>query len=252
MIIIKAGGSAITDKSQQDTPRRDVMEEIAVQLQELDKSVILVHGGGSFGHFPAKKYRIHEGYHSSDQLTGFSHTKEKMEALNNIFIKILNKRVNAVSVQSSACIVTKNNEITRFFSDPIMRILDLGMIPVLYGDTVLDEAMGFCILSGDRIIQKLCSVFPPERVIFGTDVDGIYTKDPKIDENAELIEELSLSEHSAELEDTGDVTGGMSGKLREIEKIVRQGIEVDIINITKKGRILACMSKEFRGTRVGP
>ncbi|MEA1994270.1 MAG: isopentenyl phosphate kinase [Euryarchaeota archaeon] len=251
MIIIKAGGSAITDKSSEDTPRRDVMERIADQLQEVG-SVILVHGGGSFGHFPAREYNLANGYRSPDQIKGFSKTKEKMEILNNIFIDILNKKVNAVPIQSSACIITKNKEISTFFSDPIKKAVDLGMIPVLYGDTVFDKKIGFCILSGDRIIYELSRVFSPEKVIFGTDVDGIYSKNPKEFPEAELIKELSLREFSAEIADTNDVTGGMKGKLREIRRIVDQGIEVDIINITEEGRITASLHNECIGTTVIP
>jgi len=250
MIIIKAGGSAITDKLRSYTPRIDVMELIAEQLTLIKDSIILVHGGGSFGHFPAKKYRLNEGYMFPEQIKGFSETKEKMEILNNIFIKILNQKVNAVPIQSSACIITKNKEIFKFFSEPISKIINLGAIPVLYGDTVFDEKIGFCILSGDRIIYELSRIFKPKKVIFGTDVDGIYNKDPKKYKDAELIKNLSIKEFSIDITDVGDVTGGMEGKLEEIKRIVKLGIEVDIINIVLKGRIIESLQKDFKGTRI--
>lgn len=250
MIIVKAGGSAITDKLRPYTPRIYVMELIADQLKEIGDSIILVHGGGSFGHFPAKKYRLNEGYMSPEQIKGFSKTKEKMEVLNNIFIKILNQKVNAVPIQSSACIITKNKEIFKFFSEPISKIISFGAIPVLYGDTVFDEKLGFCILSGDKIIYELSRIFKPEKIIFGTDVDGIYDKDPKKYKDAELIKELSIKEFSIDIGDIDDVTGGMKGKLEEIKRMVKLGIEVDIINITEKGRILEALDKDFKGTRI--
>ncbi len=252
MIIIKAGGSAITDKQKPYTPRTDVMELIAEELKEIKDSVILVHGGGSFGHYPAKKYRLNEGYMFPEQIKGFSETKEKMEELNNIFIKILNQKVNAVPVQSSACIITKNKEIFKFFSEPVSKILNFGAIPVLYGDTVFDERIGFCILSGDRIIYELSRIFRPRKVVFGTDVDGVYDKDPRKHKDAEIIREISLRELSIEIGDTEDVTGGMGGKLEEIRRIVKLGIEVDLINITVKGRITDCVKGDFKGTRIFP
>lgn len=252
MIIIKAGGSAITDKLRPCTPRIDVMELIAEQLKVIEDSIILVHGGGSFGHFPAKKYKLNEGYISPEQIKGFSETKEKMEVLNNIFIKILNQRVNTIPVQSSACIITKDKEIFKFFSEPISKIISFGAIPVLYGDTVFDEKIGFCILSGDKIIYELSRIFHPKKIIFGTDVDGIYDKDPKKYKDAELIKKLSLKEFSAEIGDIDDVTGGMKGKLEEIKRVVKLGIEVDIINITEKGRILESLQEDFKGTRIFP
>jgi isopentenyl phosphate kinase len=252
MIILKAGGSAITDKRKPCTPRLDVMRLIAEQLRDIDEPVILVHGGGSFGHIPAKQYALSEGYRSPEQLTGLAETKEKMEVLNNIFIKILNHTINVIPLQSSACFITKNKEIAAFFSRPVTRALDLGMTPVLYGDTVFDETLGFCILSGDRIITALSKEFRTRKVIFGTDVDGIYDKDPKKYSDARLIKEFSLKAFSAEIGEIDDVTGGMRGKLGEIKKIVHRGVEVDIINITTSGTIAAAVKGDIHGTRVVP
>ncbi|MBN1542159.1 hypothetical protein JW992_08410 [candidate division KSB1 bacterium] len=58
MLIIKAGGSAITHKQQPYQANEAAMRHLAQQLARLEEPVILVHGVGSYGHPPAKQYRI--------------------------------------------------------------------------------------------------------------------------------------------------------------------------------------------------
>ena len=56
MIIVKLGGSVITDKSRYRTFRREITKEIIDVISEFEEELILVHGGGSFGHIMAKRY----------------------------------------------------------------------------------------------------------------------------------------------------------------------------------------------------
>jgi isopentenyl phosphate kinase len=111
-------------------------------------------------------------------------------------------------------------------------LLDRGYIPQLYGDVVLDETADFSICSGDQIIAKLAGKIKPNRVIFLTDVDGVYADDPRKSKKSGLA---------------SDVTGSMAGKLREIKDIK---CEVTICNGLKPGVFLKCLQGENVGTRV--
>ena len=53
VVLVKLGGSLITDKRQPETAREDVIERLAGELAELGQDgvrLVLGHGSGSFGH----------------------------------------------------------------------------------------------------------------------------------------------------------------------------------------------------------
>ena len=179
MIIVKLGGSAITDKSKDFTPRLEVIESVAEQVSQI-KDIIVVHGGGSYGHTLAKEFALHKGFTRKSQLAGVCQTRYAMTELNMLVVSaLIRKGVFAVAVQPSACFVCHNKRISSSFLEPVKGLLQLSCVPVLYGDVVTDSELGFCILSGDQIISYLAAVLTPEKVIFGLEVDGLYTKDPK-------------------------------------------------------------------------
>ncbi|MEM2795196.1 MAG: hypothetical protein QXY49_05015, partial [Thermofilaceae archaeon] len=53
LVIVKLGGSLITDKEKPFTLRKDALEEASIKLAEIAKSIklLIVHGGGSYGHY---------------------------------------------------------------------------------------------------------------------------------------------------------------------------------------------------------
>jgi isopentenyl phosphate kinase len=87
-------------------------------------------------------------------------------------------------------------------------------------------------------------------MVLGSDVDGVYTADPKLVEEARLIPRLSLKELESMTElgeaISTDVTGGMLGKVREAAEAVIAGVEVVIVNAGVAGRVGAAL----RGERV--
>jgi isopentenyl phosphate kinase len=249
MMIIKLGGSAVTDKRKEFTPRLAVIESVADQLLALEKQIILVHGGGSYGHPLAKEFELQNGFKNPSQIRGISQTRYSMTELNQLILSVLiRKGIAAVSIQPSACFICSNSRISRSFLDPITSLLFLSCMPVLYGDVVGDTEMGFCILSGDQIVSYLAQKLTPEKVIFGLEVDGLYTKDPKYDD-AQLVRDITFSDLiSVSGEETGDVTKGMKGKLSEILQM--KGIEVNLINLTKEGMLLNAITGSVEGTTI--
>ncbi len=194
MQILKLGGSVITHKDKYFAPDIENIKRLAKEIAESKSmSLIIVHGAGSFGHPVAKKYNISDGLKSSEQLVGFSETHQSMTRLNQIIVDtLLEAGVPAFGISASSMLVTENKRLVDIDTSIIKRCIDTGLIPVMYGDAVLDTQQGFAILSGDQLIVRLALEFNVERVIFGSDVDGIYTSNPKLDKDAKLIPELSL------------------------------------------------------------
>lgn len=249
--VLKLGGSVITDKEKKLTPNLPAIERLAKEISRANVSpLVLVHGGGSFGHPVAEEYRLAEGYKDSSQIMGFSMTHQAMTKLNKLIVEsLINHNIPAVEVQPSSCVVTKAGRIQIIEDRPLRKMLEMGFVPVLYGDTVFDSETGFDILSGDQLVSSLAINLNAHRIVVGVDVNGLYTGDPKTDSAARLIrhvtlEELKKLEHRIEGSKVTDVTGGMLGKIFELKPAVEQGIQTIIVNATESNRVYKALKDE--------
>jgi isopentenyl phosphate kinase len=254
--ILKIGGSVITDKNEELAARTEVINRLAEETQKAGlKNLIIVHGGGSFGHPTAQKYGIKDGLKEDSQKVGFAETHHVMTVLNGLVMdSLVWHNVPALSVTPSSCMVTANGRI-KFFEDAVLKmLLKMGFVPVLYGDATLDEKMGFTVLSGDQIVSYLARKFDAGKIVIGVDTDGLYDADPKVAENPKLYTHLTLSELEEIKEKLGgstaaDVTGGMVGKIAELVPAIEQGIPVAIVNAAKPNRVYkALMGEAVEGT----
>lgn len=240
-VIVKIGGSVITDKSRKFSIKEKILNRVARELSVIDKNFILVHGGGSFGHPVAFEYEINSGYQDKGQIIGYSKTHQAMERLNSRVIDaLISADIPAVAMQTSACTVVENNEIVSMELRNIKKILELGISPTLYGDCVPDLERGMTILSGDQIVAFLAEKLEADKVILGTDIDGVFTGNPKEDKNAELIPKITpenwkkISSH-IDFSYSNDVTGGMENKVEALLDLAKKGISSKIVNATKPG-----------------
>jgi len=245
-LIVKLGGSAITRKDRVFSPRDNVLEIVAPQLRELvevDKeSVIVIHGGGSFGHPVASAYSIDKGYTNKGQLLGFSKVKRAMLVLHlKILEALLEYGVPVAPFSPSNFVLTRKGVPVNFVVKPVKETLELGLIPLLHGDVVIDVEWGFYIISGDQLAFELANRLPVKKVIFGTDVKGIYTEDPKVSERAKLIRVIRVTDKicvKTSGEEVVDVTGGILRKLSYAIALAKMGIPVVIGDITESEGLL--------------
>ncbi|MBA7671756.1 hypothetical protein ES703_79919 [subsurface metagenome] len=242
------GGSLLTDKNIPFSIREEVVNSAIQQIIDANKKLILIHGGGSFGHPIAKKYNISQGFNISikNQIFGLTKTHEAMVKFNSQIIEeFLEKKYPALSIQPSSIFIKRLNEISFESIEPIEISLDLGILPVLYGDVILDKEGNFSIISGDRIILELCknlNKYSISKVIFAIEKDGIFVEDIENDKKIiKLALEISLDElDKIKLADLGnkiDVTGSIRGKIHAIKEICRLNIPVQVINGLTDGNI---------------
>ncbi len=252
MQVLKLGGSVITDKDEPMTPD---MKNINRLVDEIKAAwpipIILIHGGGSYGHPYAKKYNLSDGYTSDHQIIGYAKTHQAMVEINSIITDALIKRgIPAISVTSSSFITTYEKRIVSVDLEILGQYIIKGFLPVLYGDTVIDKKQGFSILSGDQLAVKIATRLGAKKVIFGADVDGVYTSNPKLVKEAKLIDVLPLDKIEGYIKIgqslSTDVTGGMLGKVTEAIQAVKAGVDVQIVNAAKAGVIF----KALRGEKV--
>lgn len=244
LTIIKLGGALITDKSKPYTLREEQLKRIAKEIAEVLGPCIIVHGVGSFGHVPVIERKLYEGFKDAGQLPDLSKTMVEVFQLRMAVTEAVAAAGLApiIFLPSNIFFMTEG-EITGHFSGGLRQFLDLGMTLLIGGDMCADSQRGFSVCSGDKVVQLLSRLLNPRDVIFATDVAGIFTADPKLDPNAELIPRISLDriEEYEELADkaaTPDITKGMRGKLNEIkrfEPILKSGAEVAILGMTEPG-----------------
>lgn len=246
-VVVKLGGSVITEKSRAFSVRRRVLARIAGEISGCREGLVIVHGGGSFGHPVAKRYGLAEGFAGGRQLAGVVETHMAMVRLNGEVVRALASRgVPAMPVQPSSCMVTEDGRIARAELSPLRRMLSLGLVPVLFGDVVPDSRRGFSILSGDQIVAFLAVRLRAKRVVVGVDVDGVFTADPKEDGRARLLRRVTPSDLDRMTfgRPDADVTGGMVAKIRELFLPASRGIHVEIVNAMKPGLLARAIRGE--------
>jgi isopentenyl phosphate kinase len=134
-------------------------------------------------------------------------------------------------------------------------LLELNLLPVVYGDVVMDESRGCSIISTEKILNhlalKLRSKYQVDRIIFCGITDGVYSGDGT---TISRITGKNIGKFSKDIRGSEgiDVTGGMEHKINEALKIARKGIPTLIINGKRKNALTNCILKdEFIGTTIG-
>ncbi|XP_071480135.1 uncharacterized protein [Diadema antillarum] len=254
--IIKLGGSAITNKDVIRTPIPKNISAAADIIAGISGRCIVVHGAGSFGHFEASEYKVSQGYRhlSSEQRArvqeGFCKTRLSVTTLNHLIVQALvDKGISAVGASVCRAWKTKGrSKVTQNDCQNVAELLSEKFVPVLHGDCVLDEDLGCTILSGDNIIEVLSRYFRPKRVVFLSNVDGIYTAPPQ-EPTASLIphifvrEDGSIATSIATDQLDHDVTGGIKNKISSACSIVRNSegaMSVFVCRLGSEAAISAC------------
>ncbi len=254
LVVLKLGGSLITEKDKPFTLRRRVLERLGEELSNAGKPLILVHGGGSYAHPVAKRYDVSEGYRSARHLEGFVETAIAVRRLNLEVVEILSHSgLKSIGVPASTIILTKSGRILACNFEPVFSALDLGLAPVTCGDVVFDRELGFTVLSGDAIASYMASRLRADRLIYAVDVDGVYVRD-RATNRVVLAEEFRPGMPIEPLgESVEDVTGGIVRKLEEGFRAAEKGVEVYVVNGLREGVVESAVRGErVRGTRLKP
>lgn len=248
--VIKLGGSAITQKSKDEMSVRrktldSMSQDIACALEGSKTQIVVVHGAGPFGHVRAKEYGLSTGG-GPDRAKGMSLTHQGMERLNyEVVDSLIRRGIDAIAFQPSSCAIMDGGRLKGFDAHIISDMMAMGLVPVLYGDVMIDRSKGVGILSGDQIVPILAKKLKAQRVVIATRYNGIFDRDP----------EDPLAKHIPVLEDVlkkrpssgTDVTGGISEKVSELMELAKSGVETQIIG-SEKGYLKRALLGEHVGT----
>ncbi len=250
---IKLGGSVITDTSKPYTANISRIRSILGRIKEAQAKgrmkVLIGHGGGSFPHIPAHKYKVNDGLVHKFSWKGASITHYIAEELNRIVVNEgLKLGLKVFSFVPSSFALWHDGLPQSGYAENIKEALNRGFVPVVYGDAVFDSRKGVTIASTENVFSFLSRWIRPSRVILATDVDGVFDKDPKSNKDAKLIKVIDSTNIDKVLNGASgshkiDVTGGMASKLATLYQIVKQNDSMGIIVNGLKSQALAMALK---------
>jgi isopentenyl phosphate kinase len=227
LALIKLGGSVVTFKDRPLAANAGAIDGISRVLMQLEMPAIIVHGGGSFGHYWSVKYDMHTRPDSYDA-HGVSVVHESMIALNQIIVNSMIKAgLNPYGISPS--VLTAGHRPVAAKIKQLYAMAKSRVMPVTFGDVVHMQGAKYSILSGDALMTIMAQALRPSRVVFATNVDGIY-KDMV---SRELVREVRVAgRKSIEFSKAAgtDVTGGMQRKVTEAFKIASYGMDVLMVN----------------------
>ncbi len=138
------------------------------------------------------------------------------------------------------------------FQNTIRRLLELDVLPVINeNDTIATEEIK--VGDNDTLSAMVAVSVQADKLILLSDIDGLYTADPKKDSSACLIHEVNelSSDILALAGDKGSDlgTGGMKTKLKAAEICMDAGCEMVILNGEEPELLYRLFEGETVGTR---
>ncbi|HMZ07128.1 MAG TPA: isopentenyl phosphate kinase [Anaerolineales bacterium] len=257
LVLLKLGGSLITDKDKPYTPRLDKLADLAQEIKTaLDSNpgllLILGHGSGSFGHVAAKKHGTREGVQTREQWLGFTEVRFQAAELNRYVVQsLLEAGLPAMPFPPSASMVSDRRKVTHHNVETIRRALDVNLLPVVQGDVAFDEALGGTILSTEDVFSFLSEQFSPARILLAGLEAGVWADFPA---RTKLVKQIQLSDYEAMRSGikgsaSTDVTGGMKAKVEEMLSLIQknEGLTVQIFAAEEPG----LLTRALQGKNVG-
>lgn len=219
--VLKLGGSVVTEKDRPETVDGAALDRAAEAIgAALDDSagrtpagLVVVHGGGSFGHHHASEHGVSTTTGSKDPDAVLA-IHSAMTTLNRFVVDRLRTRdVPAVPVNPLSVAHRDRDGKLTLPSGQVRVLVGEGFVPVLHGDVVAHEGAGVTVLSGDEIVADLAWSLDAESVGVCSTVPGVLDGDGEV---IPRIEEFDAVKGVLAGSDATDVSGGMEGKVREL------------------------------------
>ena len=133
----------------------------------------------------------------------------------------------------------------------LFTLVDEGVVPVINeNDSVATDE--FCIGDNDNLSALTAVLWSADLLILFSDIDGIYTDNPKTNENAVLVETVeNINELKNQITISGKSsfgTGGISTKIEAAKKTTASGIPLILANGKKEKALEKLCSGELKAT----
>ena len=265
LVLLKLGGSLITDKTMPYTPRFDKLAELAAQIAAARRAhpgllLVLGHGSGSFGHTAAKQYGTRDGLpaqHTENDAEkywrGFAEVGYQARQLNRFVMDALyNEDVPSLVFGPVSVVTASDGKVCSWDLAPLRAALEAGLVPVIYGDVIFDQARGGTILSTEDLFEHVARVLRPERILLAGLEGAVWADFPQRKTRVEKITPASFNAIKAGVggSQSADVTGGMDSKVRQMLDLVQEipGLTAQIFSGEQPGALQRVLEGETLGT----
>ena len=240
-VVLKLGGSVVTEKDQPETVATERLAALAADIAAFDGSLVVVHGGGSFGHHHASEHGVSRTTGSTDADAARAIT-DAMRELNDAVVGALaDAGVPAVPVHPFSVAARDGDGSLTLPTAAVAAMLNEGFVPVLHGDVVAHAGKGVTILSGDELVATLAESLDADRVGLCSAVPGVLDADGEVVSTIESFDEVADALGGS---DATDVTGGMATKVRELLGLAAPAHVFDVDSVA------AFLAGESPGTRI--
>jgi glutamate 5-kinase len=137
----------------------------------------------------------------------------------------------------------------------LQHLLDLGVLPIVNeNDTVADDEIRYG--DNDRLAALVSHMLGADVLLMLTDTAGVFTADPRRDEEASLIEEIveidAALEHVVGGAGTERGSGGMASKLAAAKIASWSGVRAVIASAAVPGVVTEALAGRSVGTSFAP
>jgi isopentenyl phosphate kinase len=222
--LLKIGGSIISTNTSTKNINVRLLRQIAIHLKT-KRPLIIVHGTGYESKEFARTNRILKGVIASRQQQTALQCLAMLRRIHFRVLKVLTEEgLRVVSLSPFAFCAYRHGRIKILNVQFLRLMVEEGFVPLIHGDLVIDEVGTLHVCSSDDLIACLASEFPTDRLMFATDVNGVFPKDPKrfaFQEHYDFLTLRMLGTLSRAANDQNDVSGAMPAKLKAIRKVTR-------------------------------
>ncbi len=250
-IVIKIGTSTIThvDTGHLNLIKMEKLARVLTDIRNQNKEIVLV-SSGAIG-AGRKALGIKGKPHSLAE-------KQACAAVGQARLMMIYQKLFAEYNQTIAQIlITKRtmlNEISRQNAEnTFLELLNMGVIPIVNEndtvstDQIQDENFG----DNDTLSATVAEMVQADMLILLSDIDGLYTDDPRNNDKAEFISCVEkIDEHLSAMAkgaDTAFGTGGMVTKIAAAE--IANGVGVDMV--IANGDDVVNISRILDGKEIG-
>lgn len=238
-VVVKVGTNLLSDKRGINSEQISTIVQEIVNLRNRGIQVLLVSSGAiglgskELGRRSAtKQIALRQACASIGQPILMSHYREAFKAHNVLCSQIL---ITRSELNDRKTFVNLKNSVTT--------LLELSVLPIFNENDVVSTAeIGSAFGDNDRMSAFVASKIDADLLIILTDIDGLYTKNPKIESDAKLISEIDKIDETilAYAGEAGSMfsVGGMKTKLLAAKiashggcgTLIAAGFEKDILS----------------------
>jgi acetylglutamate kinase len=245
VMLIKIGGHDLEDAA--------FLHDLAVTVKQLDRSVVIVHGGGQEISALQRKLGIEPRYHQGVRITD----AESLAVVTMVLCGIVNKRlvrhlvtagvdalglsgvdrglIHADPMRVADVEMGFTGAVTAVRAEVLTALLDTGVTPVIAPICLGDS--GTYNVNADHVAGAVAVAVEATQVVFLTNVDGVLI-------DGQVARRLTVAE-TRDLIDQEVITGGMIPKVETALAVVEAGL--DRVTITNLAGLVTHGGTTFSG-----